>query len=91
MLSLFHSVKANLVFIDGDNRPIDAVDSVKTLQDETTKKQLSQNGINVANVVVPEPLRPGSEPRVKGTKVIYRTESYCHHGFLNMISTHKFL
>ena len=66
MPSLFHSVMVSLVFVDGNNQPIDAVDSVKTLENKTTQEQLSQDGFTVAKVVVPEPPRPGSEPSSKG-------------------------
>ena len=48
-------MKVNLVFLDENNKPVDAVTSVKTLQDKAIQEALATSGITVANVAVLEP------------------------------------
>ena len=58
---IYVSVKVNLVFVDDNNKPIDAVTSVKILQDKATQEALATSGITVANIVVPEPPRQAAQ------------------------------
>ncbi len=73
---IINSVKVDLVFVDEGNKPIDAVDSVKTLQDRSTQDALASNGVTVANVEVPEPLRP-EETSDSGCKCELYCLSFC--------------
>ena len=62
---IYISVKVNLFFVDDNNKPIDAVTSVKILQDKATQEALAMSGITVANIVVPEPPRQAAQSNSK--------------------------
>jgi len=49
-------VTVDLIFVDENNKPIDGTTSAMALQDKDTQEALANSGINVAKVVVPEPL-----------------------------------
>lgn len=51
--------------MDDNNKPIDAVTSVKILQDKATQEALAKSGITVANIVVPEPPRQAAQSNSK--------------------------
>ena len=57
------SVKIDLVFLDDTNKPVDALDSIKILENEVIQEELAKNGATVTSVAAQE-----SEPRPINTE-----------------------
>ena len=53
------SVKVDLVFLDDTDKPVEAVDSIKTLQDQAVLEKLAKDGVTVSSVTAQQ---SGSRP-----------------------------
>ena len=49
-----YSVRIDLVFLDQDNEPVDALESVKVLEDPQVQEELSRSGVTVGSVAAQE-------------------------------------
>ena len=69
-ICVIFSVTVDLVFVDENNKPIDAVTSSMTLENKDTQEALANSGINVAKVTVPDPIDPADASN-SGCKLWY--------------------